>query len=550
MKLLATNLKEIKNKIDKNHKADRIHIVLGDITKFSKDAIVNDANSDLIMTDGLYKDIFKASGISQLEEACGKIKNCPIGQSVITPGFNLNAKFIIHAVGPVEKDRTTTSKLIKTYISIFELAKNENIKNIAIPLISRSLLKFPVNDTVAIATAVAIHYSSSFENIYLYVSPSYMHPLKLYCKELLQYREYNDMIIVEKNPKLKQEDLLDYLYDRQAISSKVYIKELYIKYLTKQLTFEELSQKYNQKEIRFFSYYDNLTERKKHDYNFMIERDNVNVYISSYRECNYQPTEYQRIYSKFHSDIDDLVLLSNYDYYYDIQNINFKNNNYIDLFRFDFDDYKKLTYTYYNGSKYIGSIENPYLILVKAIPDEDGNFIMHHDTINAADDAFMYKDDKGNKYPSIFGKVVLGYNFNSEVRSIANGNIKGIFIEDRCYGYFFSSMAWLSKCEYIVSPFIKLSELHSKAKSIKRLFIIGYLRYSHEVEYTEKVRLSYESYLKRNKDDLLYLSINNPELLDYYLANKLLKENDLQYLLTMCKDNEDIKQKILDYKKI
>jgi O-acetyl-ADP-ribose deacetylase (regulator of RNase III) len=76
-------------------------IVRQDITKMKVDAIVNAANTDLQMGGGVCGAIFKAAGAAQLQAACDKLAPIKTGEAVITPGFNLPAKFVIHAAGPV-----------------------------------------------------------------------------------------------------------------------------------------------------------------------------------------------------------------------------------------------------------------------------------------------------------------------------------------------------------------------------------------------------------------------------------------------------------------
>ena len=76
-------------------------IVRQDITKMKVDAIVNAANTELQMGGGVCGAIFKAAGATQLQAACDKLAPIKTGEAVITPGFNLLAKYVIHAAGPV-----------------------------------------------------------------------------------------------------------------------------------------------------------------------------------------------------------------------------------------------------------------------------------------------------------------------------------------------------------------------------------------------------------------------------------------------------------------
>ena len=78
-----------------------ISIVKKSITDFKVDAIVNAANSDLWEGGGVCGAIFRAAGSRELAEACNKYGHCNTGSAVITPGFKLPAKYVIHAVGPI-----------------------------------------------------------------------------------------------------------------------------------------------------------------------------------------------------------------------------------------------------------------------------------------------------------------------------------------------------------------------------------------------------------------------------------------------------------------
>jgi O-acetyl-ADP-ribose deacetylase (regulator of RNase III) len=78
-----------------------ISIHCGDITRLTVDAVVNTANPQLAGGGGVDGAIHRAAGYSQLHQACLAIGGCPTGQVRVTPGFNLPARYIFHAVGPV-----------------------------------------------------------------------------------------------------------------------------------------------------------------------------------------------------------------------------------------------------------------------------------------------------------------------------------------------------------------------------------------------------------------------------------------------------------------
>ena len=71
------------------------------ITEMDVDCIVNAANSQLRHGGGVCGAIFAAAGASQLQAACDVLGHCTTGEAVITPGFKLKAKYIVHAVGPI-----------------------------------------------------------------------------------------------------------------------------------------------------------------------------------------------------------------------------------------------------------------------------------------------------------------------------------------------------------------------------------------------------------------------------------------------------------------
>ena len=78
-------------------------IVRNDITNIQVDAIVNTANPKPVIGYGVDAGIHRAAG-PKLLEARQRIGNIRVGDAAITPGFDLNAKYVIHAVGPVWLD--------------------------------------------------------------------------------------------------------------------------------------------------------------------------------------------------------------------------------------------------------------------------------------------------------------------------------------------------------------------------------------------------------------------------------------------------------------
>ena len=123
----------------------RIRIEQLGITKAGTECIVNAANENLQAGGGVCGVIFQAAGYKQLQKACDDIGYCNTGSAVITPAYNLNAKYIIHAVGPVwyGGKKKEPQKLYGCYKASLNLAKDYGCHSIAFPLISAGIFGYP-----------------------------------------------------------------------------------------------------------------------------------------------------------------------------------------------------------------------------------------------------------------------------------------------------------------------------------------------------------------------------------------------------------------------
>ena len=123
----------------------RIEIRKIGITDLDTDCIVNAANSGLAMGSGVCGAIFRAAGPRDLQAACDKIGHCPTGGAVITPGFALKAKYVIHAVGPIWRDGNhhEPQDLYSCYRESLERAKEKDCHSIGFPLISSGIFGYP-----------------------------------------------------------------------------------------------------------------------------------------------------------------------------------------------------------------------------------------------------------------------------------------------------------------------------------------------------------------------------------------------------------------------
>ena len=115
----------------------------GDITNSTADAIVNAANSDLILGAGVAGAIRRKGGPS-IQEECDRIGSCPVGNAVITSAGNLQARFVIHAVGPKWGEVHEVKKLRNAAIKSLQRAEEKELKSIAFPAISTGIFGFPL----------------------------------------------------------------------------------------------------------------------------------------------------------------------------------------------------------------------------------------------------------------------------------------------------------------------------------------------------------------------------------------------------------------------
>jgi len=125
-----------------------------DITKLNVDAIVNAANTQLQMGGGVCGAIFEAAGADRLQAACDNLAPIKTGDAVITQGFKLCAKYVIHTAGPVYRDgKHGEEKLLRScYINSLDAAKRQECKSIAFPLISSGIYGYPADEALNVAT--------------------------------------------------------------------------------------------------------------------------------------------------------------------------------------------------------------------------------------------------------------------------------------------------------------------------------------------------------------------------------------------------------------
>jgi O-acetyl-ADP-ribose deacetylase (regulator of RNase III) len=144
-----------------------IEVIEADIARLAVDAIVNAANSSLAGGGGVDYAVHHAAG-PELAVAATAFAPCLAGNAVLTPGFRLPARFVIHAVGPrwrggQQGERET---LRAAYDRSFDLARSQKeIRSIAFPAISTGAYGFPKKLAAEIALAVMRENEQHFDRI-------------------------------------------------------------------------------------------------------------------------------------------------------------------------------------------------------------------------------------------------------------------------------------------------------------------------------------------------------------------------------------------------
>jgi len=133
----------------------------GDIAEQDTEAVTTAAHWRLNGGNGTDGTIHAKGGKAIIEE-CRKIGGCPIGDAVVTGAGNLQAKYVIHTVGPVwdtEKDETQTKRLLESaYLNTMRRATEIGVKSVSIPSISTGAFAVPFEWAVPIAIGTVLDF--------------------------------------------------------------------------------------------------------------------------------------------------------------------------------------------------------------------------------------------------------------------------------------------------------------------------------------------------------------------------------------------------------
>ena len=238
-------------------------IIRQDITKMQVDAIVNTANTNLLQGSGTSRAIYLAAGEEELTKACEEIGFCEAGKAVITDGFRLPAKYIIHAVGPVWKKGKWKEQeiLYSAYMESLKLAKRYNLYSIAFPLISTGFCGYPKDEALKIAKrAIGDFLQENDMEVYLVIYDK--NSLEICKKLFVSIEEYIDEQYVENNDEgmpagWRKEKVSGYITNIEDTDTADIVHE------DKQIRKEDLDVLINQKEESFSQMLLRLIDEKK-----------------------------------------------------------------------------------------------------------------------------------------------------------------------------------------------------------------------------------------------------------------------------------------------
>ena len=143
-----------------------IEIVKQGITQADVDAVVNAANEGLRAGGGVCGAVFEEAGFDEMRAACAEIGHCDTGDAVITPGFALKARYVIHAVGPIwSGGRNGEAELLDScYKRALDVAAENGCKSIAFPLISSGIYGYPKDAAWYVAIKACLDWLSEHDD--------------------------------------------------------------------------------------------------------------------------------------------------------------------------------------------------------------------------------------------------------------------------------------------------------------------------------------------------------------------------------------------------
>lgn len=200
-------------------------ILNDDITTLQVDAIVNETNTDLQAESDRSKEIFVAAGFDALRNACQALAPIGVGEAVITSGFQLPAKYIIHTAGPVNGGGPSVEELLRScYLNSLKLALKNHCESIAFPLLSDKNQHLSGDGALKIAQdAITGFIKDSEENIHVFLLVENTSPFPVHKKLLREVEDYIEDHYIDEDFHLREfkyfPSSIDELEDRAVRST-------------------------------------------------------------------------------------------------------------------------------------------------------------------------------------------------------------------------------------------------------------------------------------------------------------------------------------------
>jgi len=205
-------------------------VIRNDITKMNVDVIVNAANTNLQAGGGVCGAIFSAAGADRLQKTCNKHAPIQPGEAIITKGYALPAKYIIHAAGPIYRDGKNNEEalLSSCYENALNLAKKHRCDSIAFPLISSGIYGYPKDEALSVATNTISEWLVNNEmDVSLVVFDKAAFSLS---KDLHgEVKAFINENYVDEREQLQRRRLLDVeknIFDAAVLSQRLFVKDI------------------------------------------------------------------------------------------------------------------------------------------------------------------------------------------------------------------------------------------------------------------------------------------------------------------------------------
>ena len=146
-----------------------LELVQGYITELAVDAIVNPANSQLILGGGVAGAIRRKGG-PVIQDECNRLAPIDVGCAVLTSGGKLAVKHVIHVVGPRMGEGDEDRKLKAATVSVLELADQNKLASVAFCAISTGIFGYPKDRCAKIMLAEIIAWlngSTGLEKVFV-----------------------------------------------------------------------------------------------------------------------------------------------------------------------------------------------------------------------------------------------------------------------------------------------------------------------------------------------------------------------------------------------